>query len=119
MPKTVGSWHDMPDKTIDDFVDAVQKLRTKMIPCDGAGDSAVEVLVIDRRKYESFHYMPVEYTHAIDKLPEGKREAAEVEKERWLSCNLNIAAQAMDTWLKIKHHRYFSRLKGAEKAAKK
>jgi hypothetical protein len=34
------------------------------------------------------------------------------------SCNLSIAAQAMDTWLKIKHHQYYRRKEVAEKKAK-
>lgn len=105
MSKRVNSWHDIPDKTINDFVKMVERLRKKMIPRDSDNDSAVEVTIIDRRKYESFHYQPIPYSHDIGKLPPDKQEELEEEIERWLTCNLSMASDALDRWLKMRSYR--------------
>ena len=88
--KRIGSG-EMTDKQIRDFIGVVSKLQAQMIPVDSDGDSAVNIVIIDRRKYEPLHYLPVPYRH---KDAEGY--------EQYIIANLKMAVEAADRMLKLK-----------------
>jgi len=51
-----NSWRDVSDKEVIDFIEAVYALQEKMVPVDCDSDYAVEVRIVDRRKFEPDHF---------------------------------------------------------------
>ena len=88
----VGSWHEVTDKEMEAFYAATQTLQAKMLPVDCDGDSPVNIIFVDRRKYWPLHYYPVIYNH--DRRENGKQEEA-------LLDNLGIAIDAVQ---KFRYH---------------
>jgi len=103
--KQVGSWHDIPDQTIDAFTKAVAKLRDEMIPRDCDGDSAVQIVLVDRRKYEYLDYEPVEYSHILDKMTGKKGEERKDWNERMLLLNFKVASNDLERYLDLQRRR--------------
>ena len=103
--KQVGSWHDLPDETIDQFCKAVEKLRTEMIPRDCDGDSAVQVVIVDRRKYNHLSYEPIEYSHVLDKLEGEDGDERRDWNERMLLMNFKIASDDLERYHELQRRR--------------
>ena len=103
--KQVGSWHDIPDQTIDAFTKAVAKLRDEMIPRDCDGDSAVQIVLVDRRKYENLDYELVEYSHILDKMTGKKGEERKDWNERMLLLNFKVASNDLERYLDLQRRR--------------
>jgi len=103
--KSVGSWHDIPDETIDQFAKAIEKLRDEIIPRDCDGDSAVQIVIVDRRKYSHLPYEPIEYSHVLEKLAGEDAEDRKDWNERMLLMNFKIASDDLERHLEWQRYR--------------
>jgi hypothetical protein len=114
---SVSSWHDIPDSVVDEFSKKVRQLQREMIPLDGDGDIAVEIIIVDRRKFEPLHFQPIPYNHPPYGTKWTPEEEAAVHEERlrWLSCNADMANRSLETFLSLELYRLASeREKGAK-----
>jgi len=89
--KQVNSWSEVTDKEIEVIWGRISQLKAEITPVDCDGDPVIEIIMIDRRKYEPMHYFPVPY-----------REQGEAEYEDELLTNLDIALEALRRFRKIK-----------------
>lgn len=76
MPK-YRDWTKNPctDDEIRKFRDKVQDMADKEFGVDDEGDSSVEVIIVDRTRYEPMHYWPVPYSHRGPKEAKAALEA--------------------------------------------
>jgi hypothetical protein len=91
--KKVESWSDVPDSVIEAFTEAVEQLQKTMVPCSYEGDSAVRVIIVDRRNFESFHFDPIPYDSWVKELKKDSPEYIQNEEDRLdiLKFNASIA----------------------------
>ena len=91
--KKVASLDNVPDSTIKAFIEAVEQMQQTMVPCNYEGDSAVQVIIVDRRNFESFHFDPVPYDSWVKGLKKDSIEFTQNDEDRMeiLSFNASIA----------------------------
>lgn len=63
MSKQVYSWDEVTDDEITAFYNAVERLKSRMLPKDCDRHYPVQVIIVDRRHYLPMHWRPVPYDH--------------------------------------------------------
>ena len=81
----------------------LQRQIDKTFGRDSSGDSRVEVLLVDRTRYEPFRFEPVLYRHLNLKGEEVEhgQEDADVLEERLRSMQMNLGAASRDLNLEL------------------
>lgn len=95
--KSAGGYAPVTEKDLEQLQQLFDQLQQHKFERDPDGDFPLRFLVIDRTKYEAFHYAPVPHLEHKDSGVEFISKA----RQRVLSLNLALAAGAIDHMFKL------------------
>lgn len=89
MGKQVYGWDDVTDKEVEEILLALENCRREVMIKDCDSDDVVDIVCIDRRKFERNPFIPIPYEH---KDPQRYLDA--------LLTNIRIASDRLSNYLR-------------------
>lgn len=85
------------EKKLRAFENEIDDLARKRFGTDDEGKiNKVQILAVDRTRYESFHFQPVLYDSFV------RPDTDEEQRESTLFLNLKLAADEIDLWYRLR-----------------
>lgn len=112
--KRVQSWGDIDPKVFEAFYAAVEKLRDEMIPRDCDNDSPITYIIVNKMTDGPLNWFAVPRaeiysydTHGYLEIHPDKLREMQDETERMLTANVQMAGNALDQYMRLKHHDHY------------